>query len=121
MLTATLTKISSYKQLIFNIRYEDYIKLKPTADENCTWVWDAASEDNDDELDPKEDLRYYCKINLDRFDKAIVEKKFTSFVKQAVKVSYQVETFTDKQDKKHTYFRLTALRLAKRPVQKTVE
>jgi hypothetical protein len=113
MLSATLTKISSYKQLIFNISREDYIKLKPNADDNCTWVWDA-SEDNDED---REDLRYYCKINLDRFDKAIVEKKFTSFVKQAVKVSYTVETFTDKEDKKHTYFRLTTLRLAKRNPQ----
>jgi hypothetical protein len=117
MLSATLTKISSYKQLIFQIRHEDYIKIKSTADENCTWVWDACDHESEDPFEEK-DLRYYCKVNLDRFDKAIVEKKFTPFIKHAVNVSYTVETFTDKDEKKHTYFRLKALRLGKKPAVK---
>jgi hypothetical protein len=122
-LLATLTKISSYKQLIFNIRYEDYIKIKSTADENCTWVWDS-SEADDEADDPfaqnKEALLYYCKINLDRFDKAIVEKKFTPFVKKAVSVNYTIETFTDKEEKKHTYFRLKEIRIGKTHTPKLV-
>jgi hypothetical protein len=93
------------------------------ADDNCCWSWDALSaeameanpftqafEDQMSGNEKTEDIRYYCKITLDRFDKAVVEKKFNPFVRKPVIIDFAIDTFTDKEAKKRTFFRLKSLR-----------
>ncbi len=116
LLNATLTKITDYKGLIFQISKETFDKIRLTkVDEKTTWEYEfelSRTEDANGEEVVESETRYYCKVNLDRFDKAIVEKKFNPFVKKEVTVSVQIDSFTPKpsedipEPKLITYFTL---------------
>ena len=94
--SVTLTKITDYKALIFQIseaQYETILQTK--VDKATTWQFTYAFK----ELDTGEvpyGTRWYCKVNLDRFDKAIVEKKFNPFLKQMVNISVDITSWTPK-------------------------
>ena len=95
-IAVTLTKITDYKALIFQIseaQYETILQTK--VDKATTWEFTYAFK----ELDTGEvpyGTRWYCKVNLDRFDKAIVEKKFNPFLKQVVNISVDITCWTPK-------------------------
>ena len=91
--SVTLTKITDYKALIFQISEDQYANIKRTGvDYKVTWEFECKASAEDVETE----LRYYCKVNLDRFDKAIVERKFAPFLKQVVNISVDITCWTPK-------------------------
>ena len=92
--TATLIRITNFKDLIFQITEEQYNMLcKTKVDEKYRWEYEVTFPSKGDE-EARTELRWYCQINPSRFDKAIVEKKFNPFLKKAVNVNMDIAIWT---------------------------
>lgn len=110
----TLVKIDSYKNLVLQIDEKTYKQL--TSQKVNTWTFTP-----DDVEEAK--TRYFCRVNLDKYDKRRIEKKFEPLIKKLVSVrgsrkSYDFKT-PEGEHKAGVYFSLEAIR--ERVVPKKVE
>ena len=97
LINGTLTKITDFKALIVQISKDTFDTIRNTkVDEKISWEYEFELPLEDGEEESGFETRYYCKINLNRFDKAIVEKKFNGLVKKDVTATVVIDGFTPK-------------------------
>lgn len=101
-ITAKLTKLTDYKQLQIELTQQNYDLLDGKIDKNNIWTWNREGV-----------MHWYCKINLDRFDKAVIEKKFDPLVRKMVNLDIIIQTYQPEDGTLKTYLKLKKISLCK--------
>ena len=112
-LQGVLIKISPYKQLIIQIDEKQHILAKKW--KIATWTYQKPVTDSEDQTIGE--LHYYARVNLDKYDKLALGKKFEPLVGGNVIINGSIESYTTKdgefEAKTSYYFLLHNIKLKK--------
>jgi hypothetical protein len=108
----TLIKIDSYKRLIIAINEQTYKYLNKAKSTGHVWLWKPDHDENEDEPETK----YYCRVNLDRYDSQLLAKRFEPLLKKDVIITINVKKY-DFEGKTGANFMLQRISVNKSTVE----